>query len=99
MPIMKVMDLGKVNVTRLPGRIPRTITAPNGRRVDIDRETFLLLWAIRHMNELEKLRVLSKLESEHSSHAIEFEDDSLPQARHMHPILGFIERLEHLRRF
>jgi hypothetical protein len=62
MPRMKVMDLGIVEVRRLPKKIPKTMTAPIlGGRVKIDRDTYKLLWASKYATAAARKKVLKTL--------------------------------------
>ena len=60
MPTMKVIDIGRVNVTELPRKIPKTITDPmDRRRKKIDRGLYRLFWAVRHLKPGERMRILA----------------------------------------
>ena len=62
MPVMDVMDIGKVRVTKVPKKIPDTVSDPSKgkKRIKIDKDLFKFLWAIRHMKSGERVRILLK---------------------------------------
>lgn len=60
MPYMKVMDLGNVEVRRLPKKIPKTVKL-FGKTHRVDKDLYKLIWASKYATARARKKILKVL--------------------------------------
>ena len=56
MPYMYIKGVGKVEVDKLPEKIPKTVTIA-GKKFPVDEEMYKLVWAVEHATPRERERI------------------------------------------